>query len=114
MRISLPSGTRRTFERAWGLLSPSEQTELRSITRSVRLVESLANASVKCADGTRLRPRSGEGAAFYGCENTSGKVRGFLLISRALAEGPADFVIATILHELAHGLLVFEKCVEER
>lgn len=94
------------------MLPRSVQAELRQLIVSVKAVDTLGGAKVRCADGTSFRSDR-EACAWFACESTSGELRGFLLINRVrLLNETQPFLIATLLHELSHGLSYSQKGYE--
>ena len=85
------------------MLPPIQQERLKPFVRVVKQVDTLVGATFKWADGG-IKTLNEEGAAYFACDGTTHPQRAFLFLSSALATGPEDFAVATILHEYAHGL----------
>lgn len=123
MRRYLSDDQRRVFELAWSMLPPTVATQLRQFIKSVRVVTSLDGHQIRCADGSFIDCDGVEGAAYCGVDGTRRPIRGFIVLTERLMSGDEDgFIIATILHELAHAwgyaehghraTLVEEECSE--
>lgn len=112
MRNYLQSDLRKAFDTAWRMLPRAVQADLKTLTVSVKAVDTLLGAKVRCADGTYFRSDQ-EACAWFACESSLGDLRGFLLIDHSrLKNEPEEFIIATILHELSHGLSYVQKGYE--
>src|ERR1700731_1976889 len=86
------------------MLPLSVQADLRGLLVSVRSVPTLNGARIRCADRSLLQSDE-EAVAWFACESTSGRLRGFLRLNYSLLTlQDQSFIVATILHEFSHGL----------
>lgn len=111
MRIYLKGDLERAFELAWDLLPQDVREELRELVVSVRSAETLNGVRVRCSDGSYFASNQ-EGNAWFACEGTGENLRGFLILNNHLQNEPEPNIIATILHELSHGLSYVQKGYE--
>lgn len=105
MRCYLKGDLRDWYDWAWRLLPESTRNEIKPCIASIRC--GTPATRLRRRRGGYIRPEPQEGTtplAWTGCDwdTFMGEPRCFILLMPSLKQHPAGFIVATLLHELAH------------
>jgi hypothetical protein len=111
MRNYLTGKLRCRFDIAWQILPAVVRDRLKPMLVSVKAVDSLKGALVKCSDGSVVQSEK-DGSGWFVPDLSADRKRGFIIVSNFFGEGSDEAseacAVVTFLHELAHAIQYVE------